>query len=262
MIEDERWPKPDFRPNDEPQFIFWLTFRNSGSTAIAQLLSTNPLVALLNKRGEGQWLVPGLCEDDRWDEAKPVDLDSVKAVWLNRYQQIKARRTHREIKYILEKSPPNIMRIRSLIGLFRKTIAVASVRDPYANISSCGFRYQRFDKIDEAARLDRLDQLTHDWVQANGKIRELVEDIGIRVVRYEEICVDPIASMSKLDLPEEIITNIDMTSELSIKDYPKQSMTDMNAKQRDLLTSREIEKIGTLLKPHHGLLSFFGYAIL
>ena len=127
MIEDERWPKPDFRPNDEPQFIFWLTFRNSGSTAIAQLLSTNPLVALLNKRGEGQWLVPGMCEHDRWDEAKPVDFDSVKAVWLNRYQQIKARRTDREIKYILEKSPPNIMRIRSLIGLFRKTIAVASV---------------------------------------------------------------------------------------------------------------------------------------
>ena len=68
-----RWPTQRYDENNQPHFFFLITPPYSGSTAIAKLLNTSRKTMTLNSKGEGQWLVPGLCEKDRWNPDKEVD---------------------------------------------------------------------------------------------------------------------------------------------------------------------------------------------
>ena len=71
---------------------------------------------ILQPRGEGQWLVSGLCEKDRWNPEKEVNYLSVKATWLNVYQQVS--RLTKNVDVVIEKSLPNMMRIEQLSRLY------------------------------------------------------------------------------------------------------------------------------------------------
>src|SRR5690606_7365225 len=87
---------------DQPHFLFIVTPPFSGSTALAELLHSSPAVGFLQERAEGQWLVPGLCADARWDPTLPVDYAAVQAVWLQRWQQL--RQVQPQLQVIVEKS--------------------------------------------------------------------------------------------------------------------------------------------------------------
>ena len=63
----DKWPVPEHGIKEEPFFLFIITPPRSGSTALAQILNSAQETTFLNKRGEGQWLIPGLCEADRWN---------------------------------------------------------------------------------------------------------------------------------------------------------------------------------------------------
>lgn len=83
------WPQPEYNNNDQPHFLFILTPPNSGSTAIAELLNSSPNSMVLTPIGEGQHILPDMHDrPERWDKKIFVDYKSVKAVWLNTYQQV------------------------------------------------------------------------------------------------------------------------------------------------------------------------------
>ena len=86
-----RWPLPLYDNNIQPHFFFLVTPPYSGSTAIAKILETSHKIMALHSNAEGQWIVPGLCEKDRWDPDKKINYESVKAVWLNTFQKEKKR---------------------------------------------------------------------------------------------------------------------------------------------------------------------------
>jgi len=134
----EKWPSPKFDENDQPHFLFIITPPFSGSTALSELLSTSHRTMILQPRGEGQWLVPGLSEKDRWSPDKEVNYLSVKATWLSTYQQVK--RLTQNIDVVIEKSPPNMMRIEQLSSQFRDYSFLVNNRDPYANQQLSLFR--------------------------------------------------------------------------------------------------------------------------
>jgi len=77
------WPIPNYKNNNEPHFLFIITPPYSGSTALAKFLNTSKQISLFGLKGEGQWLIPGLCEKNRWEKDKYINYSSVKAVWLN-----------------------------------------------------------------------------------------------------------------------------------------------------------------------------------
>ena len=75
-----KWPIKQSIDDFEPNFIFMLTAPNSGSTAISQIFENSPNIASLQKRGEGQWLIKGLCSNDRWSSEKVVNKESIRSV--------------------------------------------------------------------------------------------------------------------------------------------------------------------------------------
>lgn len=122
-----KWPVPKFDKSNEPHFLFIITSPYSGSTALSELLNSSHRTMILQERGEGQWLIPGLCEEDRWNPDKKVNYESVKAVWLNRFQSV--QRLVQHVDVVIEKSPPNMMRIEELSSQFRNYSFIANNRN-------------------------------------------------------------------------------------------------------------------------------------
>ena len=134
-----KWPLPEYDPEIQPHFLFVVTPPYSGSTALTRLLNTGQRTTLLHRRGEGQWLIPGLSQKDRWDPEKKVNYESVRAVWLHEYQRL--RRADNRAEVVIEKSPPNMVRLEELSSLFRYRSFLANNRNPYANCASMLYRH-------------------------------------------------------------------------------------------------------------------------
>jgi hypothetical protein len=256
--QNSKWPIPIFDENDQPHFLFIITPPYSGSTALSELLNTSHRTMILQERGEGQWLIPGLCEEDRWNPDKKVNYDSVKAVWLNRYQMVK--RLTQNIDVVIEKSPPNMMRIEKLSSLFRNYSFIANNRNPYANCSSILYRNHDVDKISSEKRKILLGQLAAKWLKRSAKIRELIQKFNIPLLTYERFCQAP-SLVSECIKQSGVSESINSQAIVKVKDYKPQVISDQNDRQISRLTNKEIDHISVILKSNEQLLAFFGYQI-
>lgn len=256
----ELWPKPAYRAGTEPHFLFIITPPYSGSTALAKILNTGSGTMLLHWRGEGQWLVPGLCAGDRWSEQKYVDYESVRAVWLARFQE--RRQSRQQLQVVIEKSPPNIVRIRPLLAQFDDHSLLANNRNPFANCASRLFRDRRAAALSGDERLRALTLLVNSWLEVSRLMRELIIEMDIPLVTYEAFCNNPGVLLDKLRLPQAVIRDIDFGASIKVKDYEPAALTDKNAEQVNRLTSKEVEQIARELRgaDEDGLLAFFGYS--
>jgi len=254
-----RWPHPVYDATRQPHVLFIITPPFSGSTAIAGLLNTSPRTMLLQERGEGQWLVPGLCENDRWDGNKEVDYESVRAVWLNCWQQAALANPH--IDVVIEKSPPNMVRLDALATLFPDHSLLANNRDPYANCASILYRNHPAAQLGTAERQHLLRGLASDWQQRSMKIRELVCRLDIPLLTYEEFCDNPASIIARLELPAGVAETIDVHAQVKVKDYPMQGIANQNRRQIDLLSDEELMAISHVLATDLELLDFFSYEI-
>mgnify|MGYP001812988629 FL=1 len=253
------WPRPAYQPDIEPHFLFIITPPYSGSTALAKILNTGSSTMLLHRRGEGQWLVPGLCEGDRWSEGKFVDYESVRAVWLAKFQM--RRQSRHQLQVVIEKSPPNIVRIRPLVARFPNHSLLANNRNPFANCASRLFRDRRATALSGNERLDALTQLVSSWLAVARMMRELIVELNIPLVTYEAFCSNPAILIDKLRLPAEVIREINFGASIKVKDYEPATLADKNAEQVNRLSAIEIDHIARELRRDDGdgLLAFFGY---
>ncbi len=255
-----KWPAPPYDEENQPHFLFIITPPYSGSTALAKVLDTSPRTMTLRKNGEGSKLVPGLSQKDRWNPDKKVDYASVKAVWLNRFQEVK--RLYPHIDVVIEKSPPNMMRIEKLSSQFSEYSFIANNRDPYANCSSILYRnwYAKYFNSKKRKRL--LEEYAKDWMMRSYKIRELVIEKNIPLITYEHFCHDPSAILGVLRLPEGVAETMDLKAKVKVKDYEPQPITNQNDRQIKNLTDDEIECIGSILKSDNDLMKFFDYQVM
>lgn len=258
-FERSTWPLPAFDAQDQPHFLFMITPPFSGSTAIAELLCSSPAIGMLQERAEGQWLVPGLCADARWDPALPVNYASVQAVWLHRWQQLHAERP--QLQVVVEKSPPNMVRLEHLLAQFRKTSLLANNRDPYANCASILYRMHAGAGLEREARRQQLKVLAQHWLLRSARIRELVVRLGIPLLTYEQFCDAPATLLPKLDLPTGVAESIDVHAQVRVKDYPLQGIANQNRRQIDLLDEAELAAISEVLQPQEELLDYFSYEL-
>lgn len=241
----------------DPHFLFIITPPYSGSTALAKLINTSKNTMLLHPTGEGQWLIPELCNDNRWDTEMNIDYSSVYKTWLNEY--ISAHNNNSDINVIIEKSPPNMVRIRQLITTFNNNSLLANNRNPMANCASILYRNYDAKNLGIKRRSHALNKLLLDWLKRSYIIKDIVQDLNVPLITYEQFCDSPSLLKKKLTLPEKTIESIDFGAELQIKDYPVQRIINQNQRQIAKLTQIEKEELKIQLKPHNDLLSFFDY---
>ena len=254
------WPRPPFDPERQPRFIFIITPPNSGSTALAQILNTSSRTMLLRPNGEGQWLIPGMCEPDRWNPDKEIDYESVRAVWLSAYQTLHAMNP--SICGVIEKSPPNMVRLDRLISLFDHVTLLANNRDPYASCASILHRMRNAASFSPDQRIGILEALAGDWVNRSRFIAALLDVHGCPLLTHEEFCADPSRVISVPGMPLEVSASMSPSGLVHVKDYGPQPVMCHNQRQISLLSLTEIQVIGTVLANHPDLLDRFGYHLM
>jgi hypothetical protein len=253
---EELWPKPDYNKDDEPHFIFMLTPPYSGSTAITKLMDSSDKSMILHPNGEGQRMIPGMCGSGRWKIDFPVDFESVKAIWLHKYQTTNKQLDN--IDFVIEKSPPNMVRFQELSKVFSSFSVFINNRDPYANVSSALYRNHDTDSISDYERVLVLKRLTLNWLTRSYMLKYLAEEMAIPCLSYEDFCHSP-HKIKKMNLPDDFINTIDFGATVKIKDYVTQKISNHNEWQLKKLAILDIATISEELKEHEKILNYFGY---
>ncbi|MBN2161948.1 MAG: sulfotransferase [Pontiellaceae bacterium] len=257
-IFHHEWPRPEYdRPLSDPLFLFILTPPYSGSTALAQVLNTSPGAVFLQERGEGQWLVPGMCQRDRWMPEKYIDWESVKSVWWSRLSLIE--KLTGPINVVIEKSPANLVRAEALLQNFPRHQVIALNRNPYANCSSVMYRHFFPEKMTPKERKWLLERLAFFWVYRSQWLKKQIEQTQALAFSYEQFCEQPAEWVSKIADRVPEFQQIDASHEIKVKDYPIQKISNQNGRQIEKLLDSDKEIIAEFLRPHEDLLNYYGY---
>ena len=171
-----------------PHFIFLLTPPYSGSTAIAKTFLTSDKITSLTDNAEGQWLIKGLCDEDRWDSNKNINNESIKSIWLREYEFKK--KDYPNLNYIIEKSPPNITRIHKLIKIFPNYTLITNNRNPYAFCASSINKINQYQDMNNFSKKNVLEKIISRWVMISENIIKLnnsnLELININYEMYSD----------------------------------------------------------------------------
>jgi len=256
----------DRRDTSGLAWLFLATLPNSGSTAFANLLGSAPHAAKLHRRGEGQWLVPELSAPARrWNPDAPVDFALVRSVWLDRALSLGPGP-----RLVVEKSPPNICRLRPLVAAFADMPirVVRFTRDPYAVCASWAKRY------DPARMAEVWGETLAEPEDATGFHRRLGDICGRRMallagladvsdadVAYEALADDPAAVLARLVTAVPLLAGADPAAVVKVKDYAPQPLRNMNREQIARLTPAEKAAITEGLRPHAAAIKALGYAL-
>jgi len=251
------WPTPEFDDNNEPHFLFMITPPRSGSTAMSELINSSHRTMILQGRGEGQWLIPGMCEEDRWNTEKKIDYSSVKAVWLRQFQGV--QKLVKNVDVVIEKSPPNMMRIQDLLSTFKNHSLLATNREPCAYSASTLYRQYNAGSLGPVERRVILNRCIDEWIKRSKIIREIVVTLDSPLLTYEKFCGSTSSIINKLQLPTGVAETINTEAVVKVKDYKLQKIENQNERQISKLTNVEVESMKDTLEKHEDLLYFFGY---
>lgn len=254
------WPNASGVARIDKPFLILLTPPNSGSSAIANFLGQVQGVRGLGwpefgagRTYEGQWLVPSLAEVDRWWPEKYVNWASVSGTWGRRITQLEHRGP---VEYILEKSPPNIVRYKALRQMLPNARFAINNREPFANIASQIMRYEA-TIYKGVPRDEAIAHLAELWLYRSRHLRQAKVDEGYELLSYEDFCADPIAIAGAFGLQGAVSLRSDYA--VRIKDYDKGEIRNMNARQVAQLSDAEIGLIAGILAREPELVDFFGY---
>lgn len=254
----EEWPRPGYsKIEHEPTFLFLFTPPYSGSTALAKILNSAHSSMMLHPKGEGQWLIPGLCKSDRWEPEKKIDWSSVKAVWMSRVRMVEE--LVGRVDLVIEKSPPNLARSAGFLDQFPNHEIIVFNRNPYANCASILYRRYQPESKSEGERIAILKDLAQNWLSRASYAQKIIKDHSPVSFTYEEFCGDVEATVSKITEKIPLLEGICPELEINVKDYPPQRISDQNKRQIAKLSEKEREAIGQVLKGNEELLNLFGY---
>ena len=106
-----------------------------------------------------------------------------------------------------------------------------------------------------------LSRLARSWIERSEKIRELVAQLRIPLITYEQFCRDPSSVKDALNTPDGVADSIDPDADVVVKDYTVQPVTDQNDRQIANLRDGERKQIRDTLHSSESLLRFFGYQL-
>ena len=234
------------------KFLFILSPPYCGSTLLHQVISTSKFVSVNNNRGtrEGQTLP--IVRDiffnnkDKWDEKIDLDWTFIRKIWMKYWDLT--------FPILLEKSPPNILRAKSLDKYFSPAFFLILYRNPYAHCESL----IRRDKISgkEAAHF----AIKCLKIQKNNS-RCLTNSVQLS---YEELTDRIEISVKKITqlLPE--LSDIQFDLEFSAHNFQKknQKIKNLNCEKFSKLPIKDLEIINDIFIEEIELLNSFNYSLL
>ena len=249
-----KWPMPDTEVRKDVKFIFVLSLARSGSTVFAEMLNTLPSSVVLHEKGEGQWLIRGMCERGKWNKGKKMNYDSIKKVWSKRVSLIE-KLSGNKVKFVIEKSPPNIMRVEEIRKNFENISFLSLNRNPIAYCSSSfknnyGYEY-------ENDRKKIFEEIAKGWIERSRVLKKWIEKYDVKHTSYERLCKYTSKCISKIHdkyFCDEKVHRGNINRKVS-----EQEIVNMNKKQISNLKEDDFVSIKSVLSSHLSLLSFFGY---
>ena len=238
--------------NKSHQYLFILSPPFCGSTLLNQLISTSKNVSCNNNIGtrEGQTLPEVreiMFEDNRWNKDAQLPWGFIHNIWRKYWDLSKP--------VLLDKSIPNIMRVKDIKNTFKNSSFICMVRNPYAQ---CEGIIRRNEKSADFAAKFALDCLRYQ--------RENIEcEKKLVFFTYEELCENKIEVIKKItDFIPELS---DIKSEQKFKAHNfktsgKMEISNLNDEKITKLTTEQLEKINNYFDKESELLKFFNYSII
>jgi hypothetical protein len=181
-------------------------------------------------------------------------------MWLKRVELIKSLAQNPEV--IIEKSPPNLVRIDRLTQIFPNHSIIAFNRNPYANCSSILHRHAHTDTLSEKERSKIVSSIAGKWIARSSWVKYWIQDWNLKYFTYEKFCNDPQGCVSKIATDVPPLQTADVKKKIKVKDYKWQGIKNFNEQQISKLSQKEIDAISSVLMKDRKLVSFFDYEIL
>lgn len=242
-----------FTSNSNHKFLFILSPPYCGSTLLNELISTSNSVSVNNCWGsrEGQMLptVKAVMFDhqDRWNPSHDFDWERIKKEWMKYW----------DLSYpiLLEKSPPNIVRAKSIAKTFTPSYFIVFYRNPYAH---CESLIRRNKVTPQNAAKFAIKSLMYQLEN----IQKLENVISIS---YEYLTMKPLEAIELLtrEIPE--LNDLDIGRSFNAHNFKKeQSMKiqNLNGSKIKNLNKDQIEEINKVFLNHPELLAFFEYELI
>lgn len=242
-------------PLRDLHWLFVLTPPYSGSTAVAMLVLTAENAVKLQKRAEGQWLVPHLSDESRWDPEKVVDFPAVRETWESAMDAL----PHGEGSLVVvEKSPPNTVRADGFRAEFPNSTFVALNRNPLARAASELYR-EHPQVARHRDRSDTLRKIARRWSWISRYQERWIKEWSLPRFRYESICASPEAFAVEFGLTCPALTELNPNCELAVKEYPPSRFENHNPRQQALLSLEERRAVANALLEDREILQAWDY---
>jgi hypothetical protein len=193
---------------------------------------------------EGQFLpeVEDVMRADPWNENFEMPWPSIKAVWERYWDHDKA--------LLVEKSPPNLIRVPQIRDHFAPVSFLIMVRNPYAHCESL-MRRNHWDAVTSAEFTVRcLRQQAVNAETLERSVRFTYEEL---VNRSTEVCAkieNLVPEIGRLDPNERI------------EGTRKDKLVDLNKEKLGALGPRNIKAITDVLAKNKDAIDFWGYTEL
>ena len=251
MIAKKILIKNYFFSNKEFSYLFILSPPFCGSTLLTQIINSSRNVSCNNNIGlmEGQHLPIAkdlLFTKDRWSVEKKIDWIKVKSIWHKYWDLSKP--------ILLEKSPPNIIRVDKIKQHFNKVKFICLVRNPYAQIQSNLRRYNTDIKL---AATDYIKYLKFQ--------KENLNKYDSILIKYEDLTEKPEIEKEKIVQQNSELNDIKINLQFSahnIRKSKKLPLTNLNKESIDKLSKEQLIAINKIFKKEENILSYFEYSII
>ena len=252
LVWTNRWNNLFKGEKPGQKYLFVLSPAFCGSTLLNEILSTSESVSVNNQWGarEGQKLptVRAIMYDHerRWDKSLDFDWKYIKKEW-RKYWDLSA-------PILLEKSPPNIVRAKSIEEHFHPSYFIVFHRNPYAHCESLIRRRKRDATVAAELAIQCLN-----FQKAN--LKGLERTIRISYEELTDNTVETVEALNKF-LPE--LKGIKHEQTFTAHNYLGKNMkvNNLNDDKISKLTSHQIKEINHVFKKNKEVLDFFNYSLI
>ncbi len=236
----------------EHKYLFVLSPPYCGSSLLTEIIYTSSAVSVNNPFGyrEGHRLPtvePIMYKPGKhWDKTFDFDWDFIKKEWLK----------HWDLNHpvLLEKSPPNIARAKSIEKNFYPAFFIILLRNPYAQCESLIRRQRIYAKSCANFVIKCLTYQKENISELKNKVQ----------ISYEYLTDNPYAAIQIMKKMVPELEDIDFDKEFSAHNYLKQKMkiNNLNSDKINKLTNSQLDEINSVFVKNKDILTFFNYELI
>lgn len=247
--------------------LFVICPNNSGSTYLKNVLATCKNTWNLQREGQNTIgfvgpnrfnpmgihpLLWAATEDDRHARKNPkhYDWEKTKSAWY-----LQAFSKTEQATVFVEKSPPFLLQVETLVSNFVNAKFLLMVRNPYAMAEGILRRYREQDCIKRTAR-----HVISCFEYQKENCTFLAKHPHL-FFSYEDLCEHPESIEKKIKalLPE--LDDLVLYQKIKVKGMYDKYLTNMNDQQIHRLTSEQFKGLTAAFSRHEALFNAFGYTI-